>query len=655
MGPINARGDTVKKHRHTLNWAPALLLAAPFACNAQSAPIVAKQLAGAPQEFAAMAPANPIQSATHSKSALIPVTLEKSANGRYGWQSDLPVEGKQLRFLAFTGGQAWNLSLQDPISKRVQSVDQLAISKQQGNFGLSDNGYAADSYTLENIPQGTWKLAVDSATPGRGFVLLEGAGSERLMSHQVKLNQRVGQRISLNASVYDLDQAAGTLGGDSLRTASLRVTAPNGTVSQYAMFDDGLHLDGNAGDGLFGADFLADAAGDFNAQVIVEGVNSKGLAFVRTAEHLIPVIADQLSISAARSIAKVASSDRLTVQVPVSAAKSSGHYRTYAEVWGTAAGNGKRMVPVAWIGGMSDLKAGALNMGLDARWIAKAGAQAPFELRNLRIEDPNYFIEVASASKLALSMPNLPKSARTPITGINEEMLMGPRPTTVQAKGVGTRLLLVHGYCSGNVWGGVAGQFSNASVFQDLNKNRTHDAFARLIQTYGNTWNSYGIVAHSQGGAAALHLYNFYWSGLDNATGSRLIQSVGTPYRGTALAGNAAALGNVFGVGCGTNANLTYSGASSWLAGISTASRAKANYFTTSFTDRSWVYDYCNVVTDVLLSDPEDGTTEQSYGQLPSGLNRGHKTGWCHTSGMRDPAQTTDSSRNSTMNSNAAR
>lgn len=92
----------------------------------------------------------------------------------------------------------------------------------------------------------------------------------------------------------------------------------------------------------------------------------------------------------------------------------------------------------------------------------------------------------------------------------------------MQAKGVGKRLLLVHGYCSGGVW--PASQFSSASTFLDVNQNRSHDVFAQKIKAFGNTWNSYGVVAHSQGGAASLHLYTYYWSGLDNATGSRLIR-----------------------------------------------------------------------------------------------------------------------------------
>ena len=198
-------------------------------------------------------------------------------------------------------------------------------------------------------------------------------------------------------------------------------------------------------------------------------------------------------------------------------------------------------------------------------------------------------------------------------------------------------------------------QFSNNIDFQDPNKNRTHDQFANLIKNFGADYPSFGIVAHSQGGAASLHLYTYYWSGLDYATGRRLIQSVGTPYQGTALAGNLAALGSVFGAGCGTNNDLTYSGAASWLAGIPSWARAKVHYSTTSFTDVWYRYDYCSHRHRSVFGDPDDGVIEKAYGQLPGANNRGHKTGWCHTSGMRDPAQTSDSSRNSDMNANAAR
>ena len=177
-----------------------------------------------------------------------------------------------------------------------------------------------------------------------------------------------------------------------------------------------------------------------------------------------------------------------------------------------------------------------------------------------------------------------------------------------------------------------------------------------LIRNFGAALPSFGIVAHSQGGAASLHLYTYYWSGLDYATGgTRLIQSVGTPYQGTALAGNLALLGQIFGAGCGSNSNMTYSGAATWLSDIPSWARAKVFYHTTSFTDVWYRYDYCQLATDPFLSDPDDGVVERTYAQLTGANNLGHKTGWCHTSGMRDPSQTTDSSRNTNMNANAAR
>jgi len=274
----------------------------------------------------------------------------------------------------------------------------------------------------------------------------------------------------------------------------------------------------------------------------------------------------------------------------------------------------------------------------------------------VRVQDVDTSVVLAQADSMALKMESLPDAAKSAVTEINEEMRMGPRPANLakaEAPNAG-RLLLVHGYCSSsNPW--PLAQFTNASLFVDPNQNRTHDQFANLIKNFGAAWSSFGVVAHSQGGAASLHLYTYYWSGLDYATGPRLIQSVGTPYQGTNLAGNLALLGQIFGAGCGSNYDLTYSGAATWLAGIPSWARAKVYYHTTSFTDVWYRYDYCNIATDPFLSDPEDGVVEQAYAQLSGANNLGHKTGWCHTSGMRDPAQTSDSSRNAAMNSNAAR
>lgn len=649
------------KQQHSLVRAvlAALVVSASSAALAQSD---FKQLSGPPEEFGSLRAPNPAAATIESRSALVAVDLVPAGDGSWSWQTDLAVEASDLRLLVLAGGDAsWQLELLAPGARAPVSAAALRSSLEESRYGLAGNDHAASVHSFSNLQRGQWRIGVRATKPSqkRGFLLIEGAGADRLYSAQTAYNQTVGQRLGFTARLGAVDAMGARndrLAG-RIETASLKISGPDGAVQRVAMFDDGRHGDGRAADGLWGSDFQASRAGTYSVQVQASGRSSDGVPFLRTAEHALPVVEASLALAADGAARATALDDRrLSIRLPVSERLSGGrNYRVLAELWAAGA---RSEVPVAWLGGLANSAGGSLEVGFDARWMARAGVQGPFELRNLRIEDADHFVTVAAASRLPLALEKLPAGATARAVEIDEQMLYGVRPRALATEGVGTRLLLVHGYCSGNVWGGVAGQFSNASVFQDLNQNRTHDQFAQRIKTFGATWNSFGIVAHSQGGAAALHLYTYYWSGLDNAVltgGKRLIQSVGTPYQGTALAGNLAAIGQIFGAGCGTNTNLTYSGASSWLAGISSTRRAKVNYYTTSFTDRAWLPDWCHVATDLLLSDPDDGTTERAYGQLSGAVNQGHKTGWCHTSGMRDPAQVTDSSRNATMNANAAR
>ncbi len=642
--------------------ASAVALGLMVACGSAAATTgpVAKQLAGLPAEFPSMQPIDPADAAIHSKSALIAVELGQQKDGRLGWQGSLPVENGKLRFLVFSGAAAdWQVSLVTPEGDLEKSAAEFARSVKRTGFGIEQAQFPADYYTLDGVQSGAWtlKISAPAGSQQRGYLLLEGNDQTELASHQTHTRQLTGERIGFAARLTGTDAKDSVLMGAAagrIDRAELRVTYPNGTVGMSTMFDDGLHDDGAAGDGVFGGEFLAKSTGDHMAQVVIRGVDRHGQPLIRTAEHSVPVVEASIAIveTAGSAKSRPEEGSRSTIQIPIRSEKSNRHYRAYAEVWGTGRDGAAR--PVAWVSGMTTPKDGTLNLGFDERWVTLSGATAPFELRKLRIEDPDHFVTISSTAKLPVELPVGRIKLNAADIVIDDVMQMGPRPVELRQKGVGKRLLLVHGYCSGGVW--PAAQFTSASSFLDANQNRTHDQFARLIQTFGNTWNSYGIVAHSQGGAAALHLYTYYWSGLDNATGNRLIQSVGTPYRGTNLAGILATLGSWFGVGCGNNSNLNYSGAASWLAGIPTSARAKVNYYTTSFKLTNWyTNDYCNFATDLVLSDPEDGTTEQVNGQLSSGVNRGHVTGQCHTSGMRDPAQFSNSSRNATMNSNAAR
>jgi hypothetical protein len=278
--------------------------------------------------------------------------------------------------------------------------------------------------------------------------------------------------------------------------------------------------------------------------------------------------------------------------------------------------------------------------------------KAPLALHNVRVQDPDTEIPYDQVDWLPV-----PTSALPPVVGhgpqrIVPSMLMSPiltpRPEPMLPQSdlpgphAGT-LLLVHGYCSGgSIW--PAADFTQPKQeFLDPNQNRTHDQFAQLLLHAVVGKRSLGIVCHSQGGPAALHLYTYYQSALDGALGPRRIQSLAAPYQGTPLASLGA-------FSCGVNNDMTPAGSTMWLAGIPTWARNEVYYWTTSDGGSP-----CNFFTGLLLTNPEDGTVEMFRGQLPGGHSMGHVMGWCHTTGMTYPAGYTDHVRNADMNTNAAR
>ncbi|AZR25414.1 choice-of-anchor X domain-containing protein [Xanthomonas vasicola] len=637
-----------------------------------SAPLAAgelqpKQLAGPPEDFAQMRAPDPAESAILSKSALLPVELAPAGQSAR-WQGSLPVENGHLRFMVLSGDQVWDAAVAAPaVAGARTAAVATPLQAQRTLLGSAENGTSGMRYAVESAPNGNWSLTLQSASPvaQRGYVLMEGDERTQLASYLRNRQQQVGQSLTLNALLSGNDASGATLlaaQAGKIDEASLRVIDPQGGIRNLPMADDGKHDDGAAGDGVYGGTFQPTSEGTWIAQVIVRGHDQAGQAFVRTSEHVLPVLDTSLRLLGNALSARAAEGTRLTIALPVAArGKAPSHYRVFGQVWGTDA-KGKDL-PVAWIGGMLTPQQGQLPLSLDERWIARAGARAPFTLRSLRIEDPDHYIPLVQAGTLPLQVPALRRvSIARASTAIDESMRMGPRPSalasamaTAQPQAAGSQLVLVHGYCSNGVW--PQAQFTNASTFLDPKQNRSNDQFAQLLAQFASQWSSFSTVAHSQGGMAALHLYTYYWSGLDKATGGRVMQSVGTPYQGTNMAGVLATAGSRFGEGCGSNTDMTYDGAKAWLAGIPPDARAKVNYYTTSFAkSKKWyTNDYCNAASDLVLKDPEDGVVEEVNAQLPGGVNLGHTTGQCHTTGMRDPAQYLDADRNAVMNANAAR
>lgn len=645
------------------------LLVFPRASTAQdaraSAPNEAfKNLAGEPDEMPLMRLPAAATLGVRSKAAMLPIRLRQDAAGNAAWSAQVPIDntGELKLTLLAPDSHDWQIlvSTGDGQMNLRQSAQ---VERQPSEVRFDGVNFPAEVFTMRGHKAGSWK--VDVVATGRklnapehaGFLVVSSDSPYRLYSYLDTHQTLSGKPLEFVAAVFDertetsssrTEALAGSVAG-----ALLEIRTPGGKTETVVL--------NGADDRHFRGSFVPREAGQYTAQVVVRGRGADGGQYVRTSEHVFQVLADNVRLGT-RAGTAAADQTRLRISLPAAGLGAGRKVIAYAEVWGRDE-NGAES-PVAWVGGMaraSEKKSGVnVELMLDARWLARSGATGPYELRNVRLQDADYFVTLAESASVPLAINSLPTAARAAVSQITEEMRKGKRPEAATAaadfgtQALGGKLLLIHGYCSGgNPF--PTSQFTDYAVFSDPNRSRTHDQFANLILSFGSQFPSFGAVAHSQGGAASLHLYTYYWSGFDYATGNRLIQSVGTPYQGTALAGNLAALAGVFGSGCGSNYDLTYSGAASWLAGIPSWARARVHYSTTSFTDVWWRYDYCSLATDAFLGDPEDGVTERAYGQLPGANNRGHKTGWCHTGSMRDPAQTSDSARNADMNANAAR
>jgi hypothetical protein len=597
---------------------------------------------------------NPAKTGVRSKSAMIPVFN----NG----DTDIPIDNTEGFRVMLISPQSKNLKVNIalPNGEFIDARNGLGrgIWSANDKFGFDGNQFPAEVFGFNNLEKGSIKVRIEGGNSRNlnkpiGYLVTTSDSNYRLYSYVDTFSTTVGSEIGIVASMYDKNfdnefDVPNALRG-VISDAKIQITNPNGEIS---LFNAGETHNGN----IRGV-FTPTIGGKYTAQIIVRGINPDGSEFIRTSEQIFTVAGRKIDVTG-RIQSSPIDDVRWKIGLPVSGIGINQKVIVNAEVWGT---NEKgEETAVNWVGGMMypEGKGSRISLPLtiDSRWLAR-GNFSNFELRNIRIQDADSSVVLGETSRI--SIPSIFPTERAKTFGgqITEDMRVGVRPSNISTQAVGGKLMLVHGYCSGDAWGPAAsaGQFTNYVKFLDLNQNRSHDQFANLIKNFGATLPSFGIVAHSQGGAASLHLYTYYWSGLDSATGTRLIQSVGTPYQGTALAGNLAILGQIFGAGCGSNNDLTYSGAASWLSGIPTWARAKVYYHTTSFTDVWYRYDYCSMATDAFLGDPEDGVVEKAYAQLSGANNLGHKTGWCHTTGMRDPAQTQDSARNSNMNTNAAR
>jgi len=224
--------------------------------------------------------------------------------------------------------------------------------------------------------------------------------------------------------------------------------------------------------------------------------------------------------------------------------------------------------------------------------------------------------------------------------------------------GVTGAVILLHGYCSStNPFAANPADWTNAFYYLKASSSDSHDAFAKNVIAFAtaNNIQSFSLVGHSQGGLVAAHIKNYYFTGLELVGTGNPIQSIGSPYEGCTAAGSAANLGKSFGVGCGTNFDLSIDGSALWLPGISADTRSAVSYYTTTYKLGNLFGDSCSMPMNAILEWPNDGTAEAEYTDLIGAKNMGNTQKQCHTTGMSYTAQYYDNARNKKMNAAAAR
>ena len=603
--PLAARGKkrTVDRAR-SLPGLLSLLLISALAPQGigQGAPrvpgLVARQVAAPPADILSglLKLPEPEAGAVRSRAALLAVDWTRADSATHGqaewiYRSRLPLAAGGLGLaLVGPGADRWEVQLRGPgrdLDLREMSGATVGFERRAQALEGELAGWSAQRFDVEQISSGIFEVILRSPqvdrdlVPGPGFLVVRDQSPLSAAAFLTTHARVAGRPIGINAQV-ELDGTSDADGGGLrgqvlagvVTRALARVEGPFGE-KVIELFDDGQHDDGAVGDGRFGGWLPRELSGQVQARIDLTG-SWNGEPFRRTT-GLVASISEPLLELTGRVSTEVEDANRLRLDLEALPLDGPRRVQVSAEVWGRDSAG--QPVPIAWLSRMEEpvLDGGVwqLPLWLDAGWFAASRAAPPLELRGVRIQDPNHHAVLAAADRMAVPNGSLPPMAGYGVGTINASMLsgiqasspLGPfRRRDVFAPNVQPGLMLTHGYCSsGTVW--PDSDFSEPKLqFLDLNQNRSHDEFAQALALQGAGFDSFGVIGHSQGGPAALHLLTFYESPLDQAKGPRRIQSVGSPYQGTPLA----ALGFF---ACGVNDDLTPGGASLWLAGIPSAFR----------------------------------------------------------------------------------
>jgi len=132
---------------------------------------------------------------------------------------------------------------------------------------------------------------------------------------------------------------------------------------------------------------------------------------------------------------------------------------------------------------------------------------------------------------------------------VNQEVMESPRILSSQIQ---TPMVFIPDqYAERNPFKINSDKFPKNSQFLRSSKicHSVH-SYAEAVLTFVNKIEKFSFVAHAFGGLAAVHLYNYYWTGLDNVTSEKLIQVVNSPFKGNPAAGTLALIGQMYQMDC---------------------------------------------------------------------------------------------------------
>ena len=416
------------------------------------------------------------------------------------------------------------------------------------------------------------------------------------------------------------------------------------------------------------------AAGDYRLEVEFSATMSNGDVIQRTGYYGFPVLGSEAQLTSA-SRTKVLDENRLSVDIGIEGVADKELLVFYAEIWR----DDKPVSTINTITSVHETSIGnSVTVALDSRWfaLAETHGQQGFEFRNIRLLDPNTYLLLDSKADLFVPVVGFPEqeSIKASAVEINDEMLLGKNDITVPvASGQGAQesvnfdangIMLVHGWCSNtSTW--QQWRFNDGPTVEYnspiTSMGRNDFAIELALQSNVAFRDWFSVVAHSQGGQAAVHMQSYYFTGLDNSPAPRPIQTVGTPYQGSLLmdlyvGSGAGMINDIFNIDdCQAQWSLTTASSIPWAIMLPFNSQQRTFYYrTTHGMPSNWWESLqfwrwkCNAGSWIIPG-ADDGVVSVGEGWLGLGNDMGIMARECHTGGMNFMDQRRDNNRNDIM------